>query len=170
MKIVYLHGLDSTNSGTKNDWLKSISELYDPQINYNEKNIYQFLKSQISEFEPSLLIGSSMGGYFAYEIAKELNIKAVLFNPALHSRSCQPDMTGLKTGEHKPYIYFVFGQNDTIINSKISINKIKKEGYNIENYTVLNYGHHTSLGVFKNEIMAFIENEKLCNQAENLNP
>jgi hypothetical protein len=156
MKIAYLHGLDSNNLGPKNDWLKSISELVDPHINYREKNIYQTLKSQISIFNPNIIIGSSMGGYFAYEIAKELNIAAILFNPALHSRSYEPDMTGLGIGKYKPSMYFIFGQNDAVINPVNTLNIIENDGYGNENTTLLTHAHDTPLETFKKEITFYI--------------
>ena len=158
MKIVYLHGLDSNNLGPKNEWLKSISELVDPYIDYREKYIYQKLKSQVFEFQPNIIIGSSMGGYFAYEIAKELNINAILFNPALHSRSFEPDMTSHKIGNFKPSMYFVFGQNDVIINPIKTIDIIENEDNKDINYALLSHGHDTSLEIFKKEIKTFIKN------------
>lgn len=156
MKIAYLHGLESNNLGPKNEWLKSISELLDPLIDYREKNIYQKLKTTISAFQPDLIIGSSMGGYFAFEIAKELNISSILFNPALHSRNFEPDTNGYEKGIYNPKMYFVFGENDLIINPLKTIEIIKKEGFVNENYTLLSHAHNTSLELFKEEIIKFI--------------
>jgi uncharacterized protein len=159
MKIAYLHGLGSNNLGPKNEWLKSISELVDPHIDYKEYNIYQKLKSQIAAFNPNIIIGSSMGGYFAYEIARELNIEAILFNPALHSRSYEPDMTGHEIGKYSPSMYFVFGQNDSVINPVNTLEIIKRDGYKNEDYTLLDHGHDTSLEAFKKEITFYIKNK-----------
>lgn len=156
MKIVYLHGLDSNNLGSKNEWLKSISELCDPLIDYREKCIYQKLKSQISVFNPDIIIGSSMGGYFAYNFAKELNIDSILFNPALHSRSFEPDMTGLNKTNFKPKMHFILGQKDKIINPIKTIEIIKNENNKNFNYTLLSHGHDTSLELFKKEIITLI--------------
>ena len=154
MKIVYLHGLESNNLGPKNDWLQSISDLFDPYIDYYEPNIYQSLKTRIIEFEPDIIIGSSMGGYFAHEIAKELNISAVLFNPALHSRSFEPDMTGYVLGNYNPNMYLVLGEKDTIIDPKLTLSYIKKkENYT---YTLLSHEHGTPVDIFKREISLFI--------------
>jgi predicted esterase YcpF (UPF0227 family) len=157
MKIVYLHGLESNNLGAKNDWLKSNYDIFDPYVNYHESNIYQNLKSKISVFEPDLIIGSSMGGYFAHEIAKELNVNAVLFNPALHSRSFEPDMNGHFIGKYNPKMYLVLGKNDDVINSLITIESIKKVGKTNYTYVLLNHEHGTPLEIFKKEINNFIE-------------
>ncbi|WP_339886757.1 YqiA/YcfP family alpha/beta fold hydrolase [uncultured Flavobacterium sp.] len=157
MKIVYLHGLESNNLGPKNDWLKSNYDIFDPYVDYHESNIYQNLKSKISVFEPDLIIGSSMGGYFAHEIAKELNVNAILFNPALHSRSFEPDINGHSKGKYKPKIYLVLGENDIVINPLSTIDFIKKEGNINYTYALLSHEHGTSFELFKKEIIFFIE-------------
>jgi uncharacterized protein len=157
LKIAYLHGLDSNNLGPKNEWLKKIYEVYDPLIDYREKNIYQKIKSQITEFNPDIIIGSSMGGFFAYEIAKEQNIKALLFNPALHSRSFEPDMHGYIEGNFSPSIHFVLGKNDSIINPFKTIEIIINDGYLVDNYSLLNHEHDTSLKLFQSEITNYIK-------------
>lgn len=154
MKIAYLHGLESNNIGPKNDWLRTISEVFDPKIDYQQKHIYQILRYKIKEFQPDLLIGSSMGGYFAFEMAKELNIPAILFNPALHSRSLEPDMTSHLTGNHKPNIQTAFGKADTLINPDKSLNILKNEGF--ESNTIFEHGHKTPFEVFKNVIEEYI--------------
>lgn len=156
LKIAYLHGLESNNIGPKNDWLQHIAIVYDPQINYHEKHIFQKILLEIKTFDPNLIIGSSMGGFFAYEIAKMLNIKAVLFNPALHSRSMNPDMDGLRSGKNKPATIFILGKSDEIIDPKVTlkINALEKN----ENVStkILDHGHGTPFDVFQNEISDFI--------------
>lgn len=153
MKIAYLHGLESNNLGPKNEWLKTISDLYNPLIDYKEKGVYRRLKSEIFEFKPNFIIGSSMGGYFAYNIAKELNIKAILFNPALHSRSYEPDMTGFEVGIHNPSIYFVLGKNDTLIEPKKTVSLIESQNYDL---LFFEHGHDTPYQLFKSVIINII--------------
>lgn len=153
MKIAYLHGLESNNISPKNDWLRTIADVYDPLIDYRQPLIYQKIKNDIIEFNPDLILGSSMGGFFAYNLSRELNINAVLFNPALHSRSFTPDMTGFFGISEKPNIKFVFGENDDIINPNETIKMMKKEGYT--DFVMLEHGHRTPFFVFKNEILNF---------------
>lgn len=159
MKIAYLHGLESNNLGPKNDWLHTISDVLDPYIDYYEPNIYQSLKTKIIEFKPDVIIGSSMGGFFAYEIGKELNINMILFNPALHSRSFEPDMFGIKKGKHNPDIHFVFGENDNLIDPKLTLELIKDIKLKNYTFTLLNHGHGTPVDLFKREISLFIQNK-----------
>ena len=156
IKIAYLHGLDANNLGSKNDWLKTFAKVYDPQINYRDKNIYLKLKIEVVDFRPDLIIGSSMGGYFAYKMAKELNIKAILFNPALHSRSMEPDVSGSFDGEFRPTISVVFGAKDNLIHPKKTIIILENEGFESSDFTILEHGHDTPFDVFKSEISQFI--------------
>jgi hypothetical protein len=157
MKLAYLHGLESTNVGEKNDWLQSYANLFAPLIDYKATNIYQTIKKQVIAFQPNVLIGSSMGGFFAYEMAKQVNIPAILFNPALHSRSMMPDMGNYSQGIHKPAICFILGQDDEVINPWTTIQMIEQNGYQKKDYTLLKYGHRTPYEIFKREIISFVE-------------
>ncbi len=154
MKIAYLHGLESNNINPKNDWLRTISDVYDPLIDYRQPLIYQKIKNDIIDFKPDLIIGSSMGGFFTYNLSRELNIKSVLFNPALHSRSFTPDMTGFSGSLlFKPKTKFVLGKNDDVIEPNTTIKIAENEGYS--NFIILGHGHRTPYDVFKNEILNF---------------
>jgi esterase/lipase len=154
MKIAYLHGLESNNIHPKNDWLRTIADVYDPLIDYRQPLIYQKIKMYIIDFKPDLIIGSSMGGFFAYNLSRELNIKSVLFNPALHSRSFTPDMTGFSGSLlFKPKTKFVLGKNDDVIEPNTTIKMMESEGYS--DFIILGHGHRTPLLVFKNEILNF---------------
>lgn len=161
MKIAYLHGLESTNIHPKNDWLRTISDVYDPLIDYRQPLIYQTIKNDIIEFKPDLILGSSMGGFFAYNLSRELNINAILFNPALHSRSFTPDMTGFQNLLYKPKTRFVFGEKDDIINVDKTIDMVKNE---YSDFVILSHGHRTPYDVFKNEILDFINYVQTPNQ------
>ena len=161
MKIAYLHGLESNNIGPKNDWLRTIADIYDPLIDYKKPGIYQDIKEDVIALQPDLLIGSSMGGYFSFTLAKELNIPAVLFNPALHSRSMQPDMQGNESAAYKPKMCFVFGEKDEIIDPYKTIELIAKDGYESNDYMILPHGHKTDFALFKKAIEDFIHNKFL---------
>ena len=155
IKIAYLHGLESNNCGPKNDWLRTFSDVYDPLSDYYETGIYQTLKSEILDFQPELIIGSSMGGFFAYQISKELDIKTVLFNPALHSRSVEPDMTGFLQGNARPKTHAVFGICDDVIDPFATENILKKEGNPNLSTIFFTHGHGTPLEVFMSETNKF---------------
>ena len=74
MKVVYLHGLESTSrpSNPKIKWLNSnFDEVYAPQIDYKKEKTFKELLSKIKSMNPDLIVGSSMGGYFSYILIKE---------------------------------------------------------------------------------------------------
>jgi uncharacterized protein len=94
MKVAYLHGLEATisESNPKIILMKNeFNEVYTPQINYMEDGIFDKLLNNIREFKCDLIIGSSMGGYFAYNIGSILKIPTLLFNPAVIDRSFEPN-------------------------------------------------------------------------------
>ena len=101
MKIVYLHGLESSSrpSNPKIKWLKeNFTQVYAPSMDYRNTQTFSKVLAEIKSINPDLIVGSSMGGYFGYLIGSTLNIPTCLFNPAVHSRSIEPvvDNTKLK--------------------------------------------------------------------------
>jgi predicted esterase YcpF (UPF0227 family) len=91
-KILYLHGLESKQGGEKVGFLAGQACVYAPAMNYRKEDLHGKVHNIIMKFKPDLLIGSSMGGYVAHEFAKTFNLPAILLNPAIHSRSFEPDL------------------------------------------------------------------------------
>ena len=91
-KVLYLHGLESNQGGEKVEFLAGECAVYAPAMDYREEDLHGKVHNIIMKFKPDLLIGSSMGGYVAHEFAKAFNLPAILLNPALHSRSFEPDL------------------------------------------------------------------------------
>ena len=69
MKIAYLHGLLHTST-TKTDWLSKNHDVFTPTILYSTPEVFELTIRNVKKFNPDLIIGSSMGGYFAIEIGK----------------------------------------------------------------------------------------------------
>ena len=90
MKITYLHGLESDNLGEKNDWLNNHFSTFSPSINYRKEGTFDKLLKGVKG--SSLIIGSSMGGYFAYLFGLHTGIPTLLFNPAVIGRSIEPEV------------------------------------------------------------------------------
>jgi len=85
-KIMYLHGLESSNVCDKVDFLKERAEVLAPSIDYRKSNIEEELMYMVESFKPDLIIGSSMGGHVGLMLANYYKIEAIVFNPAIHSR------------------------------------------------------------------------------------
>lgn len=151
IKVVYLHGLESSGVSSKNTFLHELfGTVYDPVIDYRKQDAWEKILNQIIKIKPDYIIGSSMGGWFAYKLGKLLNIKTILFNPALMKRTYEPyiPIEGLN-GIYKPYQIIVLGKNDKHINPKDTTNTLIKNKDELYTCIYTNDTHRTSKEVFK---------------------
>ncbi len=89
--ILYLHGFGSCGQSTKTKLLKAYfgkDEVLAPNLPVDPTEAILFIKKLIIEHDIDLLIGSSLGGYYASYFCELLEIKTVLINP-----STQPFIT-----------------------------------------------------------------------------
>jgi hypothetical protein len=94
MKVAFFHGLYSQPISEKNYALREVfDEVYDPSMNYSDKTLFQNILEYLKANPVDLLIGSSMGGYFAYCLSTQLGTRTLLFNPAVHSRPVETTVT-----------------------------------------------------------------------------
>lgn len=164
MKIAYLHGLDSNPQNPKNDWLREQVTVYDPHIDYRAVGIYQRVWQEISNFQPDGIIGSSMGGFFAYHMARSLNVPALLFNPALHYRSFTPDMQGWQFALEQPFMQLAFGQHDELLPWRATMQWLNEQNYTNFGFSIGEHGHQTPLLFFQQEVQVFIGALQKSNQ------
>jgi predicted esterase YcpF (UPF0227 family) len=82
-KIMYLHGLESSNVCDKVDFMHERANVLAPSIDYNNPNIENELMDMVESFQPDLIIGSSMGGHAGLMLANYYNIDAIVFNPLI---------------------------------------------------------------------------------------
>ena len=145
MNVWYLHGLESSVGGLKVDFLKSVAEeVFAPKMVYTNPNMFEALLNTAKIDKPDLIIGSSMGGYFADALGSHLDVEVLLFNPALHSRSMEPK--GVTYGETNWVRHIIVGSDDKVIDPKLT--KVLKDLFDtwIE---IEGMGHRTTLKVFK---------------------
>jgi predicted esterase YcpF (UPF0227 family) len=116
MKVAFFHGLDSPALSEKSFALREkFDKVYDPAMDYKDPEIFNRVLKHLQENPVDLLIGSSMGGYFAYCLSTILGTRTLLFNPAVHSRPLEPIVQlGGKESNH----LIVLGNTDTIITPK----------------------------------------------------
>jgi hypothetical protein len=103
----------------------------------------------MENFQPDLIIGSSMGGYVADILAEKYGVPAILFNPALHNRSFDPAIEYPIEGEQaelQERKVVVLGKEDEVIPPYLT--KIMLE--NNFNYKVVleEMGHQVPLPIF----------------------
>ena len=117
-KVLYLHGLESKQGGPKVDFLAKEFCVYAPEMDYKDPMLQNWVDFIMRQFQPDLIIGSSMGGYVADILAQKYGISAILFNPAVHNRSFDPAIEPLIEGEQadlQKKKIVVLGKNDKVI-------------------------------------------------------
>lgn len=115
-KILYLHGLESRLSDVKRQILENYAEVAAPDIDYKENlavitSIFETYKDE--KFD--IIMGSSMGGFAGFYLAKALRIPALLFNPALPYRSVEQEIPHDLPKHHTNAVQMVLGAKDPII-------------------------------------------------------
>jgi len=146
MKILFLHGLQSNNKSSKVSHMNDEGhEVMAPHMNYfDNEHLYQETLKKLLEFEPELIVGSSMGGYFAYHLGTHFKTNLLLLNPALPNRSFDPPI--LRDGKEKSRIWAMVGKNDTDVPSKENIEILKRAGAKVQ---IGDHEHRTPIEVFK---------------------
>lgn len=92
MKMYLIHGKNSNkNSYTLNNFLKVTENIdvqfveYDSSLSFKE--IYDIIDSQLQGIsEDDIIVGHSLGGYFALIFSSKYNTKKILINPSLHPK------------------------------------------------------------------------------------
>jgi len=89
--ILYLHGFASCGDSTKTKVLKQFfgsEEVMAPNLPANPSEAISLARKLIIDNDIDLIIGSSLGGYYASYLCETMGVKAVLINP-----STQPFIT-----------------------------------------------------------------------------
>ena len=147
---MYLHGLESSNVCDKVDFLKEHNIVLAPSIDYRKSNIEEELMYMVEAFQPDLIIGSSMGGFVGMALANRYDIKCIVFNPAIHSRSIEPNLPSLQYDDvhfgFNPII--VLGLEDDIIDPAKSEDLLEQMDIECEIKRVEGLGHRIPFDVF----------------------
>jgi len=88
--ILYIHGLNSSPASHKASQLSRAmadlgleKQLRVPALHHHPRQAITQLQALISELGAPLLVGSSLGGYYATYLAEQHGLKALLINPAV---------------------------------------------------------------------------------------
>ncbi len=88
--IIYIHGFGGSGNGNKATLFRSLfhsEHFIAPSLPINPALAISTLSELIEAFMRTgtvMLIGSSLGGFYALHLASKYNLKAVLINPAVH--------------------------------------------------------------------------------------
>jgi predicted esterase YcpF (UPF0227 family) len=111
--VAFFYGLESPQRSEKNEILhKYYERVYEPMMDYYNPEMFNVVLRELKKNPVDLLVGSSMGGWFAYNLSTITGIPTLLFNPAVHSRSFSPNV---KSGNKHPRQSIVLGKNDNVI-------------------------------------------------------
>ncbi len=88
--ILYIHGLNSSPASHKANQLSRAmahlglaEHLRVPALHHHPRQAMVQLQTLVSELGSPLLVGSSLGGYYATYLAEQHGLKALLINPAV---------------------------------------------------------------------------------------
>jgi len=88
--ILYMHGLNSSPLSRKASQLTAALErigmaarLRAPALHHHPRQAIAQLETAIAELGRPVLVGSSLGGYYATHLAERHGLKALLINPAV---------------------------------------------------------------------------------------
>ncbi len=110
--IVYIHGFNSSPASFKAQHVRRAwrqlglpeGQLLIPALHHHPDQAIAQLQAAIAQLHQPLLVGSSLGGYYATYLAQQFNLKALLINPAVRPHHLFDDFTAeqenLYTGEH----------------------------------------------------------------------
>lgn len=85
LKILYIHGFASCGEGNKSLLLKSyfgVEHVIAPDLPASPIDAIAMLEKILSSTNIDVLIGSSLGGYYATILAEKYHMKAILLNPS----------------------------------------------------------------------------------------
>jgi predicted esterase YcpF (UPF0227 family) len=108
--LLYIHGLNSSALSRKACQLTALmqslglaDQLRVPELHHHPRQAMAQLERAIAELGRPLLVGSSLGGYYATHLAQRHGLKAVLINPAVNPHQLFDGFLGtqqnLYTGE-----------------------------------------------------------------------
>lgn len=141
MHFVYLHGFNSAADPTS-DKIQSLMTLgtvdaitYDTFGSYQE--ISSELLSKIEYTDDLVLVGTSLGGFWAAEIARKLNTPSVIINP------CTDPFVMLRKYVDKPHINYKTGKTKILSNDIVDSyenNSLPRKDFQILPLVLLDMG------------------------------
>lgn len=148
MKAIFLHGLESKAKSEKSEFLAKF-DAECPVMDYKNPGLFIEILTKIQNDRPDVLIGSSMGGWFAYCLSTITGIPTILFNPAFHSRSMEPNV---QIGSIHANHTVILGKKDELIVPEKTLEWIKNNpGHFKVNFE--SNGHRTPLNIFKKYVL-----------------
>jgi predicted esterase YcpF (UPF0227 family) len=145
MHIAFFHGLESSAQSEKSRFLHQYYAAFTPSMSYQDPELFELTLLSLQKQKIDLLVGSSMGGFFAYHLSTIINIPTLLFNPAFVQRSIHPIV---QSGSFHPHQTIILGDKDEVIPPAESLPWIQQH---VQHYThhFESMGHRTPIDIFE---------------------
>lgn len=147
MNVAFFHGLESPAVSEKNGVLDSVfTTVYAPPMDYRDSALFKNILQEVKNRKIDLLIGSSMGGWFAYCISSVTGIPTLLFNPAVQGRSFDPVVNiGSQSSQHT----IILGKKDDVVIPEKTQEWLNENSVKSYSISWENMGHRIPINIFK---------------------
>lgn len=105
--LLYIHGLNSSPLSQKASQLTALFQRLDwapwlrvPALHHHPRQAIAQLEEAIMELGSPVLVGSSLGGYYATHLAERHGLKALVINPAVNPHRLFAGHTGPQTNHY----------------------------------------------------------------------
>ena len=104
MNIIYLHGFQSSTLSIKGQFIQAFCQnqhhVHLPDLNMPPEQVLAYVSEMIACLDQVVLIGSSLGGFYATQLVAKHAVPAVLINPAMRPWQLFHDLFGAEL----PYV------------------------------------------------------------------
>ena len=158
MNILYIHGLNGSLSEEKRTILENYGTVYSPSIDYeSDNNSIENIRRQFVDGKIDVVMGSSMGGFVGYYLSIALKKPALLFNPALVSRSVFQNVPDY-FNPNRSFKRLVLGAKDEVVDPKDTLKFIGERIAENTDYHISlrqDLAHRIPQDIFEYEVRSF---------------
>ena len=89
MKVLFLHGYQSSANTNKYTVIDEKHEKYCESVDYDALSFdetFEFYVKLVEKFDPDVIVGHSLGGYWALKMGEHFGLNIVTLNPQLFPR------------------------------------------------------------------------------------
>jgi predicted esterase YcpF (UPF0227 family) len=162
MKIVYFHGWNGIYDENRAKILgKFGDEVYYPNINYqHDKNLIHSYSGDLSKGDaPTLIVGSSLGGYLAFHVSNIIRCPSLIINPSFFLKNGSELRPNFSLMENYDKQIIISGKDEEIDVKRV-LKFLKEVGYDSQINIYSELSHHVPLDIFENIFIEFREKYK----------
>jgi len=165
--VAIYHGYGGGGGKIIPRFMKSVGfdKIHYPEINYDREWYLDKCKSMFNRElrnikDIDLIIGFSLGGYTAFELAGQLSKNLILVNPAIDRSKILLDIKSFDISPIRNFsgVEVYLGSEDDLIDGQWTIDYLHKLNIDSDIYVVNGMEHNTSISEFRK----IINNSKFC--------